>query len=86
MVSDSKGEGNVTTLAVLDMAAGTGGFKYQTQSSVHVGVGRAITWVAVVKYLFTPVQATNFIHVLGKVLRKFWIEVIVVFAGHHWIF
>ena len=86
MVADGEGKSQISTLATLDMSSGAGRFKYQTQSSVHVGVARAITRIAVVKNFFTPVQATNFIHVLGKVLGKLWVDVVVVFTGNHWVF
>ena len=53
---------------------------------MHVGVGGSIAWVTVVKYLFAPVQATNLVHVLGKVLGKLWVDVVVVFTRYDWIF
>ena len=86
MVANGEGKSKVSTLALLDVSSGAGCFKYQTQSSMHVGIARAITWIAVVKDFLAPIQAANFVHVLRKVLGKFRIDVVVIFARHDRVF
>ena len=86
MVADGKGKGKVATLAALDMSSGTGCFKDQSQPSMHVRIGGAIAWLAVVKHFFGPVEATNLIHVFGKVLGEFRVDIVVIFARYHRIF
>ena len=84
--SDGKGKSQVSTLAALDMSSGTGCFKDQSQPSMHVWIGGAIAWIAVVKHFFGPIQAANFVHVFGEVGGKLWVDVVVIFARHDWVF
>ncbi len=86
MVADGKGKGKVATLAALDMSSGAGCFTYKTQSSVHVWVGGTITWLAIVKHFFGPVQAANFVHVFSEVGGKLRVDVVVIFTGYYWVF